>query len=84
VQATLSDKRPGEVTHWSALAMARIQGISVSSLQRNWRRHGLQPHRTRTFKLCNEPEFDDKLRYVVGLYVSPPDHAIVLSIDEKS
>ena len=84
VQATLSDKPPGEVTHWTAPAMARVQGISVSSVQRIWRRHGLQPHRTHTFKLSNDPEFVAKLRDVVGLYVSPPDHAIVLSIDEKS
>ncbi len=84
VQATLSDRPPGETTHWTAPAMAKLQSISVSSVQRIWRRHGLQPHRTRTFKLSNDPEFAAKLRDVVGLYVSPPDHAIVLSIDEKS
>jgi transposase len=84
VQATLSDPPPGETTHWTAPAMAKIQGISVSSVQRIWRRHGLQPHRTRHFKLSNDPEFAAKLRDIVGLYVSPPAHAIVLSIDEKS
>ncbi len=84
VQATLSDRPPGETTHWTAPAMAKLQGISVSSVQRIWRRHGLQPHRTRHFKLSNDPQFAEKLRDIVGLYVSPPDHAIVLSIDEKS
>jgi transposase len=84
VQATLSSKPPGETTHWTAPAMAKVQGISVSSVQRIWRKHGLQPHRTRHFKLSNDPEFAAKLRDIVGLYVSPPAHAMVLSIDEKS
>src|SRR6202046_5946045 len=64
--------------------MARLQGISVSSVQRIWRRHGLRPHRTRLFKLSNDPQFAAKLRDVVGLYVDPPAHAVVLSVDEKS
>ena len=59
-------------------------GISVSSVQRIWRAHGLQPHRVRQFKLSNDPKFVEKLRDVVGLYVDPPAHAIVLSFDEKS
>ena len=59
-------------------------GLSVSSVQRIWRKHGLQPHRMRQFKLSNDPHFVDKLRDVVGLYVDPPAHAIVLSVDEKS
>jgi transposase len=84
VQATLTGTPPGEATHWTAPAMAQAQAISVSSVQRIWRRHGLQPHRTRQFKLSNDPEFAGKLRDIVGLYVSPPAHAIVLSIDEKS
>jgi transposase len=84
VQATLSEPPPGETTHWTAPAMAKAQGISVSSVQRIWRRHGLQPHRTRQFKLSNDPQFASKLRDIVGLYVSPPDHAMVFSIDEKS
>ena len=84
VQATLSSAPPGETTHWTASAMAKLQGISVSSVQRIWRRHGLQPHRMRQFKLSNDPQFAPKLRDIVGLYVSPPAHAIVLSIDEKS
>ena len=64
--------------------MAKAAGLSVSSVQRIWRAHGLQPHRMRQFKLSNDPRFVDKLRDVVGLYVDPPAHAIVLSVDEKS
>jgi transposase len=65
-------------------AMAKAAGISVSSVQRIWHAHGLQPHRVRQFKLSNDPQFAAKLHEVVGLYVDPPDHAIVLSVDEKS
>jgi transposase len=75
---------PGEVTHWTGAAMAKAAGISVSSAQRIWRSHGLQPHRFRQFKLSKEPKFVEKLRDIVGLYMAPPAHAIVLSIDEKS
>jgi transposase len=75
---------PVEVTHWTAAMMAKAVGISASSVQRIWRAHGLQPHRVRQFKLSNDPKFIDKLRDVVGLYVDPPAHAIVLSVDEKS
>ena len=75
---------PGEATHWTAAAMAKAVGISVSSVQRIWRAHGLQPHRVRLFKLSKDPAFADKLRDIVGLYVDPPAHAVVLSIDEKS
>ena len=64
--------------------MSKAAGLSVSSVQLIWRAHGLQPHRTRQFKLSNDPRFVDKLRDVVGLYVDPPAHAIVLSVDEKS
>src|SRR6202167_2276527 len=74
---------PGETTHWAGALMAKAAGLSVSSIQRIWRAHGLQPHRTRQFKLSNDPRFVDKLRDVVGLYVDPPGHAIVLSVDEK-
>ena len=83
VARTLEDP-PGETTHWTALMMATEVGISVSSVQRIWRAHGLQPHRVRQFKLSNDPKFVEKLRDIVGLYVSPPAHAIVLSFDEKS
>ena len=75
---------PGETTHWTGAAMAEAAGVSVSSVQRIWRAHGLQPHRIRQFKLSRDPEFVDKLRDVVGLYVDPPAHAVVLSVDEKS
>jgi transposase len=64
--------------------MAKASGVSVSSVQRIWRKHGLQPHRMRQFKLSNDPKFVKKLRDVVGHYVDPPAHAIVLSFDEKS
>ncbi len=75
---------PPTATHWTGAAMAKAAGISVSSVQRIWRAHGLQPHRVRQFKLSNDPQFTTKLRDIVGLYLNPPDHAIVLSIDEKS
>ena len=83
VALTLADP-PAEATHWTGVMMAKMTGISVSSVQRIWRTHGLQPHRVRQFKLSNDPKFADKLRDVVGLYVDPPAHAIVLSVDEKS
>src|SRR5437660_3259966 len=75
---------PTETTHWTATMMAKAVGVSASSVQRIWRAHGLQPHRVRQFKLSKDPKFIDKLRDVVGLYVDPPAHAIVLSVDEKS
>jgi transposase len=83
VALTLADP-PGEVTHWTADMMAQATGISASAVRRIWKAHGLQPHRWRQFKLSNDPQFVDKLRDVVGLYVDPPAHAIVLSVDEKS
>jgi hypothetical protein len=75
---------PGETTHWTAGLAAQQLGISVSSVQRIWRAHGLQPHRVRQFKLSRDRQFVEKLRDVVGLYVDPPAHAVVLSVDEKS
>ena len=84
VVARTHEAPPGETTQWTASLMAREVGISASSVHRIWRAHGLQPHRVRQFKLSNDPEFIDKLRDVVGLYVAPPAHAIVLSFDEKS
>jgi len=83
VALTLKDP-PGETTHWTADMMARTVSISASAVRRIWRAHGLQPHRCRQFKLSNDPDFVDKLRDIVGLYVDPPAHAIVLSVDEKS
>jgi transposase len=75
---------PHEATHWTAGAMAAAVGVSVSSVQRIWRAHQLRPHCFRSFKLSRDPAFADKVRDVVGLYVEPPAHAVVLSIDEKS
>src|SRR5882672_8322545 len=83
VALTLTDP-PSEATHWTGVMMAKASGISVSAVQRIWRAHGLRPHKVQQFKLSNDPEFVDKLRDVVGLYVDPPAHAIVLSVDEKS
>ena len=75
---------PTEATHWTSAMMAKVVGISASSVQRIWRAHGLQPHRVKQFKLSTDPRFVDKLRDIVGLYVDPPAHAVVLSVDEKS
>jgi transposase len=80
---TLETLPPG-ATHWSSRGMARASGLSVSTVQRIWRAFGLQPHRMETFKLSTDPNFVDKVRDVVGLYVAPPAHAIVLCVDEKS
>jgi transposase len=77
-------ERPADATHWSARAMAKAVGIAVSSVQKIWRAHGLKPHQVRTFKLSNDPAFEAKLVDVVGLYLDPPDRALVLSVDEKS
>ena len=75
---------PGEATHWTVRMMAEAVGIGASTVHRIWKAHGLAPHRIRTFKLSNDPRFADKLRDIVGLYVDPPAHAVVLSVDEKS
>jgi transposase len=75
---------PPNATQWSSRSMARAAGISLSSVQRIWRAHGLKPHLVKTFKLSHDPRFVEKLRDVVGLYVNPPERAIVLSVDEKS
>ena len=74
---------PHEATHWTARAMAGAAGLAVSTVQKIWKAHGLAPHRWRSFKLSNDPAFVEKLHDVVGLYVAPPAHAVVLSIDEK-
>ena len=83
VELTLGEP-PGEATHWTGRAMAAAAGISLRSVQRIWRAHGLQPHRIRTFKLSKDPQFAAKLQDIVGLYVDPPAHSLVLSVDEKS
>jgi len=83
VAITLAGPSPA-ASHWTGAAMAKAVGISVSSVQRIWRTHGLRPHCVRHFKLTNDPQFAAKLKEIVGLYVNPPDHAMVLSVDEKS
>jgi transposase len=75
---------PGARTHWSGRAMAKAAGVSLSSVQRIWRSHRLQPHRLRTFKRSNDPAFAAKVEDIVGLYMDPPAHAVVVSIDEKT
>ncbi len=83
VRATLHDKPAGE-THWSCRSMAKAQGVSPATVQRVWSARGLQPHRVETFKLSNDKRFEEKLVDVVGLYLNPPDKAVVLCMDEKS
>ncbi len=75
---------PHAATHWTGRAMAAATGISLRSVQRIWEAHQLQPHRVRSFKRSRDPEFEAKLVDLVGLYLDPPTHAVVLSIDEKS
>jgi len=75
---------PGETTHWTGRMLAKAAGVSLRSVQRILKAHQLAPHRIRTFKLSKDPRFAEKLRDIVGLYVDPPAHAIVLSVDEKS
>jgi len=75
---------PANATHWSRSTMAREMGISDSTVGRIWRSHGLKPHRIDSFKVSNDPEFANKLEAIVGLYLNPPEHALVLSVDEKS
>jgi transposase len=84
VVALTQTEPPAEATHWTADMIAKASGISASAARRIWKAHGLQPHRYRHFKLSADPKFATKLRDVVGLYVDPPAHAIVLSVDEKS
>ena len=84
VTRTLQEPPPDGVTHWTAPALAAASGLSVSSVQRIWRAHGLRPHQVRSFKLSPDPKFATKVEDIVGLYVDPPAHAVVLSIDEKS
>jgi hypothetical protein len=83
VALTQSDP-PAEATHWTATMMAKAIGISASSVQRIWRLHGLHPHRVKQFKLSTDPRFAAKLRDIVGFYVDPPTHAVVLSVDERA
>ena len=75
---------PGEATHWTGRAMAEVSGLSLRTVQRIWATHDLQPHRMRTFKRSTDPDFAAKLDAIVGLYLDPPAHSLVLSLDEKS
>ncbi len=77
-------EKPSNATHWSRRTMAAAAGVSASTVGRIWRAHGLKPHRVKTFKLSNDPRFAEKLDDIVGLYLNPPEHALVLSLDEKS
>jgi transposase len=79
-----TQERPDNATHWSTRTMAAAVSLSPSTIGRIWKTHGLKPHRIKTFKLSNDKHFIEKLNDVVGLYLSPPEHAIVLSCDEKS
>jgi transposase len=83
VEATLHTK-PANATHWSVRTMAASQGVSPATVQRIWNRHNLKPHLTKTFKLSRDKRFVEKLHEIVGLYLNPPDRALVLCVDEKS
>jgi transposase len=83
IAKTLHEK-PRAATHWSSRAMAKSSGLSQSAVVRIWRAFGLQPHRAETFKLSTDPLFIEKVRDIVGLYLNPPDRALVLCVDEKS
>jgi hypothetical protein len=75
---------PGETTHWTSRAMSEVTGLAISTVQKIRRAHGLAPHRLRTFKLSRDPQLAGKVRAVVGPYIDPPAHAVVLALDEKS
>jgi transposase len=79
-----TQEKPGNATQWSTRTMAEAAGLSEKSVRRIWHKHGLKPHLSRTFKVSNDPKFAEKLEAIVGLYLNPPEHAIVLCADEKS
>jgi transposase len=79
-----TQEKPANSTHWSTRSMAEAAGLSEKSVRRIWHKHGLKPHLSRTFKVSNDPAFAEKLEAIVGLYLKPPEHAIVLCADEKS
>lgn len=79
-----TQETPVAETHWSTRSLAKVMGLSPSTIGRIWRSHGLKPHLTRTFKLSRDPKFLEKLDDVIGLYLNPPEHALVFSVDEKS
>jgi transposase/DNA-binding CsgD family transcriptional regulator len=82
--AKTTQEKPANATHWSTRTMAKAAGVSKATVQRVWRDNGLKPHLVKTFKVSNDPRFVEKLVDVVGLYLNPPEHALVLSCDEKS
>ena len=87
VQAVLTVTKmakPANATQWSVRTMAQLAGVSPASVHRIWTEHGIKPHLVRTFKLSNDPNFEEKLVDVVGLYLNPPERALVLCVDEKS
>jgi transposase len=84
VLTTTLESLPRDATHWSTRSLAKQSGLSRSTISRIWRAFGLQPHRSETFKLSQDPLFIDKVRDIVGLYLNPPDRALVLCVDEKS
>ena len=77
------ESKPANATHWSTRGMARHTGLSQTAISRIWRAFGLKPHRAETFKLSTDPYFVEKVRDIVGLYLSPPEQAVVLCVDEK-
>jgi len=79
-----TQEKPPDATHWSTRSMARAVSMSEATVRRIWHKHGLKPHVVKTFKLSNDPQFIERLEDIVGLYLNPPEHALVLSIDEKS
>jgi transposase len=79
-----TQEKPPQATHWSTRSMAQAAGVSPATVGRIWKKNGLKPHRVRQFKLSNDPQFAEKLEDIVGLYLNPPEHALVFSVDEKS
>src|SRR2546430_8246515 len=84
VIVTTLEETPADATHWSTRSMAKATGMSQSAVSRIWRAFALKPHLTESFKLSPDPQFIDKVRDIVGLYLNPPDAAVVLCVDEKS
>lgn len=81
---TTTQQSPPHATHWSTRSLAQVTGISEASVRRVWKAYGLKPHRLETFKLSRDPQFVEKLEDIVGLYLHPPQHALIFSADEKS
>ena len=82
--ALTTQSQPAAATHWSTRKMATVLGVSAATVSRHWRKHGLKPHRVETFKVSRDPQFVEKLEDIVGLYLNPPEHTLVLCCDEKS